>query len=175
MGADADWKPEFMGASALYGISRRPAGTDEEVLGRGHAVLLHVGGVSTWALPGGRQFWCVSVPEATLPVAGDNRVVEDSEYGNVTTGGYSLESTEALLRQFDAHWYPRVGACGAMFRDSEKIVRAPLWQRVFEAAETTNEGAEANLVVLGDAGRIMLPTSGQGAGFFTSSSCFGVY
>lgn len=81
----------------------------------------------------------------------------------MTTGGYSLESTEALLRHFDGYWFPRIGACGAMFRDSEKIVRAPLWQRVFEAAETTNADAEANLVVLGDAGRVMLPTSGQGA------------
>lgn len=164
VGADADWKPVFMDASAVYGISRRPAGTDEDVVGRSHAVLLDVGGVSTWALPGGRQFWCVSVPETDPPAVG--AAAEQggvSEFGHVATGGYSLESTEALLRRYDDTWFPRVGACGAMFRDSERIVRAPLWQRVFEAAETTNEGAEANVVVLGDAGRVMLPTSGQGA------------
>lgn len=159
----ADWKPEFAYASGLYGISRRPQGTDEEVLGRGHVVLLDVGGVATWVLPGGRQWWTVSLPESAAP-SGRSEVVESAEFGTVTTGGYSLESTEEILRGLEKVWYPGVGECGAFFRDSEKIVRVSLWQRVFKEAEIANagEGQDGNVVLIGDAGRIMLPTSGQG-------------
>lgn len=124
MGEGADWKPGFVGASGLYGISRRPVGPgtgDEEVVGRGHAVLLDIGGVSTWALPGGRQFWCVSLMEESAPVEKSVTAMV-GKYGSVTTGGYTLESTEEILKRFEDVWYPVVGNCGAFFRDSERIV-----------------------------------------------------
>lgn len=162
------WKPEFSGASVLYGISRRPEGEDEEVLGKGHVVLLDVGGVGTWALPGGRQWWSVSLPEKEVP-SGQSEVVESAEYGQVTTGGYSLESTEEVLRRLEKVWFPGVGECGAFFRNSEKIVRAPLWQRVYKEGEVANAVGEGNMVLVGDAGRIMLPTSGQGGLFPTTT------
>ncbi|KAH0605050.1 uncharacterized protein H6S33_005032 [Morchella sextelata] len=163
MGGDgADWKPAFAGASAVYGISRLPEGKagEEDVVGRGHAVLLDVGGVATWGLPGGKVFWSVSVPEAAPPEGKAVTEVE-GEYGVVNTGGYSLESTEEILKRYENLWFPVVGECGAFFKDSERIVRAPLWQRVYGEKDISNTAG--NVVLIGDAARIMVPTSGQGA------------
>lgn len=41
-----------------------------------------------------------------------------------------------------------------------------LWQRVYEEGEIANAGTDGNVVLVGDAGRIMVPTSGQGVLFF---------
>ncbi|RPB12065.1 FAD/NAD(P)-binding domain-containing protein [Morchella conica CCBAS932] len=159
MGGDgADWKPAFAGASAVYGIARQPKGADgegeEDVAGRGHAVLLDVGGVATWALPGGRVFWSVSVAEAAPPEGKAVTEVE-GEYGVVNTGGYSLESTEEILQRYEKLWFPTVGECGDLFKNSERIVRAPLWQRVYDEKDIANLSTAGNVVLIGDAARIM--------------------
>ncbi|KAI5838565.1 hypothetical protein DFP73DRAFT_530904 [Morchella snyderi] len=157
----ADWKPVFAGASAVYGISRLPEEEEEgaDAAGHGHAVLLDVGGVATWALPGGRVFWSVSVPE-DAPPEGKAVTEVEGEYGVVNTGGYSLESTEEILKRYESLWFPVVGDCGAFFKNSERIVRAPLWQRVYGEKDIADAG---NVVLIGDAARIMVPTTGQGA------------
>jgi hypothetical protein len=84
---------------------------------------------------------------------------QEKLYGaDVTLGGHSFEETEAFLQKFEDAWHPAAGNFGELFRRSERIVRAPLWYRAWEEDEI----GEKNAVLIGDASRLMLPSSGQG-------------
>jgi 2-polyprenyl-6-methoxyphenol hydroxylase-like FAD-dependent oxidoreductase len=58
-----------------------------------------------------------------------------------------------------------VGNFGNLLPSSERILPTPLWYHVWEADEIARE----NIVLIGDAARLMLPTSGQGSSFSFSS------
>ena len=160
------WKPEFSYSEGIYGVSTK-MGDVETDLGDTHWILLDSGTASTWALPDGKQFWTISLPSPAPPLRSSTERHLAQEYtrdgAQVNTGGYSAESTEAILKAHENVWHPVSGTFGEVFRNSERIVRAALWHRAWEAEEISGR----NIVAIGDAGRAMLPTSGQGA-------CFGI-
>jgi FAD-dependent urate hydroxylase len=172
------WKPDFAGADAIYGISRpvEMSDADEGNVGESgrkskegdtHWVFLESGMASTWALREGKLFWTIAVLSKTLPerkkVSGSNQEQGDgSLYGaTVTLGGYELEDTKKVLERYEDAWHPVAGKFGNLLRSSERIVRTPLWYRAWEADEIAGD----NVVLIGDAARLMLPTSGQGISF----------
>lgn len=170
------WKPDFAGADGIYGVSSplESSGNDRDGTEEGdkddlregdtHWVLLDSGTASTWSLPGGRQFWTISFPSDVPPNrrikgTGEQLPALGKLYGaDVTLGGYEFKETEEILKKYENAWHPIAGSFGELFRKSERIVRAPLWYRAWE----TNEIGGKNAVVIGDAARLMLPTSGQG-------------
>ena len=160
------WKPEFSYSEGIYGVSSK-VGEREAHLGDTHWILLDSGTASTWALPDGKQFWTISLPSSAPPLRSSTEARPVQEYSRdgaeVSTGGYSVESTEAILKAHENVWHPVSGTFGEVFKNSERIVRAALWHRAWEAEEISS----GNIVAIGDAGRAMLPTSGQGA-------CFGI-
>ncbi|KAN0096747.1 FAD/NAD(P)-binding domain containing protein [Hyaloscypha variabilis] len=160
------WRPEFAGADVVYGVSRvgresGEEGADDE--GDTHWVFLDGGMASTWALPEGKVFWTLTSLSKTQPAKpGRSKDAEYSLYGApVSLGGYTLEDTRAFLEKHEEVWHPTAGDFGSLFRNSERIVRTPLWYRAWEGEEIAGE----NVVLIGDAARLMLPTSGQGACF----------
>ena len=134
----ARWAPEAVPHAAVYGISPRPPGRAADVDGRAHVVFTRGGCCSTWALPGGRQFWTA----------------------HAAAGGGAGAAARAILDQYAAVWHPTAGTFGALFRSAERVGRVALWQRAWEAHEIRRWG---NAVVVGDAARVMVPASGQGA------------
>ena len=171
------WKPEFAHADGIYGVSKpiessetinagvRQRDIEEVEDGDTHWVLLDSGTASTWALPGGRQFWTISFPSEKPPrrehVTDEMRKPKPLKLydADITLGGYTLEETEEVLRKYESAWHPVAGSFGELFRRSERIVRASLWYRAWEEHEIGGK----NVVVMGDAARLMLPTSGQGS------------
>ncbi|CUS08897.1 unnamed protein product [Tuber aestivum] len=155
------WKPTFMNSSGIYGIYTPEEETQSS---QGHIVLLDVAGLSTWPLPGGKYFWTITVPE-TAPPTGKSTIEQAAEYPNATiaTGGYPLSSTLDILSRLSATPHPTLpgGVCAELCQRSSRIVRTPLYQLVFEQSQIVN--ATSNVVLAGDAARVMLPTSGQGA------------
>ena len=125
--------------------------------------MLDQGVGSTWALPNGKLFWTVSLPESALPKRSSKVGTESESYelygADLTCGGYSFESTKEMLSKLEDVWHPTGGTFGEIFRHSDRIVRAPLWHKAWEIDEIGGE----NAVVIGDAARAMLPSSGQGS------------
>ncbi|PVH78994.1 FAD/NAD(P)-binding domain-containing protein [Cadophora sp. DSE1049] len=163
---EARWKPKFPFCSGIYGVSDK----FENAEGKGnepgdtHWVLLGQGVASTWALPDGKMFWTISLPEALPPVRSSEGGISEQKtlYGaDVSCGGYTFESTAEILRKHENIFHPFAGNFGAIFANSSRIVRAPLWHKVWDV----NEIGSHNAVVIGDASRAMLPSSGQGACF----------
>ena len=169
-GKGEKWKPSFAYADGLYGVSkpienpRAVDGEDEMKDGDTHWVLLDRGTASTWALPGGRQFWTICFPSDTPPArarAGDGTQKQrvDKLYGaDLTLGGYDLEETKQILKKYENAFHPVAGSFKELYKRSERIVRAPLWYHAWDEKEIGGK----NIVVIGDASRLMLPTSGQG-------------
>lgn len=168
-GADG-WKPEFAYADGIYGLSKpmnRACTTDSEEDvqdGDTHWVLLDSGTASTWALPGGRQFWTISFPSNFAPkrpsaAEHPQKQKVDKLYGaDLILGGYDLQETQEILKRYENAFHPIAGNFGELYKRSERIVRAPLWYHAWEETEIGGK----NIVVIGDASRLMLPTSGQG-------------
>lgn len=164
------WKPEFSYADGIYGVSkpvnksRATEGEDEMKDGDTHWILLDQGTASTWALPGGRQFWTICFPSEAPPQR--TSAVEETQkqkanklYGaDLTLGGYDFEETQKILERYEDAFHPVAGSFGELYKRSERIVRAPLWYHAWNE----NEIGGKNSVLIGDASRLMLPTSGQG-------------
>jgi FAD-dependent urate hydroxylase len=160
------WKPEFSGADGVYGVSRKVVGKgcEEGKPGDTHWIMLDQGSVSTWALPDGKQFWTLSIRTCDPPDRNAEKGDGLKMFGaDVSTGGYSAESTEEILERHKDIWHPAAGTFGELFQNSDRIVRSPLWHRAWEASDIGN----ASVAVIGDASRVMVPSSGQGA-------CFGI-
>ncbi|KAJ5090658.1 FAD/NAD(P)-binding domain-containing protein [Penicillium argentinense] len=171
-GADR-WKPEFAYADGIYGVSKpidraRAIESEEDVQdGDTHWVLLDSGTASTWALPGRRQFWSISFPSNLPPksmTAAEHLQKQNKVklYGaDLILGKHDLEETQGILKRYENAFHPIAGNFGELYKRSERIVRAPLWYHAWEESEIGGK----NIVLIGDASRLMLPTSGQGAGF----------
>jgi FAD-dependent urate hydroxylase len=169
-GEPGRWKPAFAYADGIYGVSkpidRSHTVEGEEAVKDGdtHWVLLDSGTASSWALPGGRQFWTISFPSDTPPDRTSGPAEPQKRnpaqlYGaDLTLGGYDFEETRQILEKYENSFHPIAGSFGELYKKSEKIVRAPLWYQAWEAREIGLN----NIVVIGDASRLMLPTSGQG-------------
>jgi 2-polyprenyl-6-methoxyphenol hydroxylase-like FAD-dependent oxidoreductase len=164
---DERWKPDFVNADTIYGVSRRietdagGGGVGGQGEGETHWVFLDSGMASSWALPEGKQFWTISFlskNNRALPER-NQKGGDETLYGaSVSLAGYELEDTKRALEKYETEWHPVAGTFGNLMRHSERIVRTPLWYRVWEADEIGGE----HMVVIGDAARLMLPNSGQG-------------
>ena len=170
------WKPDFAGVDAIYGVSKRiesavedgedTGGEGEQREGDTHWVFVDGGMASTWALEEGKMFWTISLFSKTPPgrekKSPKPQEGEDKLYGaNVSLGGYGFEETKTALESYENAWHPTAGNFGKLLRNSERIVRTPLWYRAWEGDEIGG----GDVVVIGDAARLMLPTSGQGTYF----------
>ena len=181
LGDDADqWKPQFEYVSVLFGIAEVPdpatpgaaaaaaaaAGPDPDV-GRGHVVLTADGVCSTWPLPDGRQMVGVHILENAEPASGSGsgsggswvRLRQDGYDLALATGGYSAESSLAILKHHEAVWHPVAGSFGALFRRVSRLHRLALWQHVWAPHQIVRAG---NVALVGDASRCMNPAAGQG-------------
>ena len=76
-------------------------------------------------------------------------------------GVYDRESSIEILRKHSGVYHPVAGTFGKLLAASERIIRTPLRQRVWEEEEIRY----GNVAVIGDAARLMLPNSGQGTSF----------
>lgn len=77
---------------------------------------------------------------------------------------YPENETLQILKQHAGIFHPVTGNFGKLLEHSEKIIRTPLRQRVWKEDEIQYN----NIVLIGDAGRLMLPSSGQGISSFHS-------
>lgn len=175
MGDYERWKPDFAGLDAIYGVSSRIEADDDEQdaadgngsqteEGTTHWISLDGGMASSWALPDGKQFWTVSLlsknpPDRSLKTSTTRTEEEEKLYNaEVALGGYSLDDTKKVLQRYENAWHPVAGKFENLFQSSERIVRTPLYYRAWEKSEIGGH----NVVVIGEAARLMLPTSGQG-------------
>jgi 2-polyprenyl-6-methoxyphenol hydroxylase-like FAD-dependent oxidoreductase len=74
---------------------------------------------------------------------------------------YPRSSSVEVLRKHAEIYHPVVGTFGKLLESAERIIRSPLRQRVWTEEEIQYE----NIALIGDAARLMLPSSGQGTGF----------
>jgi 2-polyprenyl-6-methoxyphenol hydroxylase-like FAD-dependent oxidoreductase len=171
--AEARWLPDFMGMTGFYGISTprealAETEADADMKESTHALWLDDGNLSVAPLPGGKLRWDLIVSEKNPPdPAGP---VEPSVAGGsdsaqweaaIMPGMYAPSSSVEILRKHAGIYHPVVGNFGKLLDSAERIIRSPLRQRVW----TKEEIQCGNVVLIGDAARLMLPSSGQGTGF----------
>ncbi|KAL9607662.1 MAG: hypothetical protein Q9167_007442 [Letrouitia subvulpina] len=185
---DGDWMPKFQNGQIMHGISSAHTSDKRPTM---YSVGLVSAGVGSWYLKNNRQMWTIyDAPCAAPPGTAESRVVsaladkELSEKWNaqVFTGGYDRASTEAFIDKYRNVWHPSAGTFGNLFEVSEKIVRVGLWQKLFtrlgnvqwesqeqRPKECGNDNGvrdgKGNIVLIGDAARVLMPTAGQGAAF----------
>lgn len=187
---DQGWKPNFQNLQIIHGISHAPTTDTSAII---YSYGLRAAGCATWTLKGTkRQYWTIYEPATTPPPSDADaraRSTEDDaalskRWGmQVYSGGYTAASTEAITERYKHVWHPSAGTFGALFAHSEKFIRVGLWQKLFtrvsnvrwSAAENPPRecgkdrgpegGGRGNIVLVGDAGRVLMPTAGQGAAF----------
>ncbi|KAG7009889.1 hypothetical protein G7Y79_00001g001610 [Physcia stellaris] len=166
---DPGWKPNFQNLQIIHGISHAPTTDTSAAI---YSYGLRGAGCATWTLRGPSGNTGPSTnPPRLLPLRN----------ARVYSGGYSTASTQAIAERYKHVWHPSAGTFGALFSHSEKFIRVGLWQGLFTrvsnvrwaAAETLprecgkDRGGtgRGNVVLVGDAGRVLMPTAGQGAAF----------
>lgn len=75
----------------------------------------------------------------------------------VARSAYLLSSSIEILQRYVGVWHSVTGTFGRLLAASKRIYRSPLRQRVWDEKESQT----GNVVVIGDASRLMLPGSGQ--------------
>lgn len=161
------WEPPFMGQTGFYGISALGEGVEKgEAWDSTHGVWLDRGNLSTSPLPGGKIRWDLILPEKTPPTPSAISNQESFNEGKgweskIAPGVYPKSETIAILRQHMGIYHPVTGTFGNMLAASTRIIRTPLRQQVWEKEEIQC----GNVVLIGDASRLMLPSSGQGTAF----------
>ena len=180
------WKPDFQNLQIVHGVSHAPTTDSKPVI---YSMGLRDAGCGTWTLKGSdRQYWTIyTAPVDPPPNDAEWRArnaEDDESLGRdlgmqIYSGGYGRASTEALLERYKHVWHPSAGTFGNLFENSEKIIRVGLWQKLFtrlsnvswkEGEERPKECAgdmgvdegKGNIVLIGDAARVLMPTSGQG-------------
>lgn len=162
------WLPDFMGITGLYGISK-PVRSERATAEHrdSHLIVLDRGFIATGPIPDGKIRWDLLLPEAQPPAASEiNQEVKPEAGGEawqarIVPGPYPPSSTIDLLRMHKGVYHPYSGSFGALLDTATRIIRTPMRQRVWKADEI-HWGSN---VLIGDAARTMLPTSGQGTGF----------
>ncbi|KAJ7151569.1 hypothetical protein C8R46DRAFT_913918 [Mycena filopes] len=166
--AEARWLPDFMGMTGFYGISK-PGGlldAKTEASQSTHAIWLDNGNLSVAPIPGGRLRWDLIISERNPPnpvgpteslMGPDSPPWETA----IVPGMYTRSSSVEILKRHAGVFHPVVGNFGSLLASAERIIRTPLRQRVW----TKEEIQSGNVVTIGDAARMMLPSSGQGTGF----------
>jgi 2-polyprenyl-6-methoxyphenol hydroxylase-like FAD-dependent oxidoreductase len=171
------WAPDFMGATGFYGISSR---MDCFLAGDGvdstdtHGIWLDQGSLSSSLLPNGRMRWDLQIPERVPPEMPTSPVSRPPDpkstvgagwESKIAPGAYSQSSSIEILRRYASVWHPVTGTFGRLLAASDRIIRSPLRQRLWGEKEIQVR----NSVLIGDASRLMLPSSGQGKFVVTSS------
>lgn len=82
---------------------------------------------------------------------------EDWEWKITPSSVYKEEDTIAILKRHARVFHPVTGTFGKLLSHSEIIIRTPFRQRVWEEDEIQYK----NVVLIGDAARLMLPSSGK--------------
>ncbi|KAI4212344.1 MAG: hypothetical protein LQ351_004914 [Letrouitia transgressa] len=185
---NGDWMPDFQNGQIMHGISC--ANTDDKTPAM-YSVGLVGAGVGSWFLKNNRQMWTVydapcaapsSNVESRAASALADKELSDKWDAQVFTGGYDRASTEALINKYRKVWHPSAGTFGNLFKASEKIVRVGLWQKLFArlgnvhwqnqearpkecGSDSGVKDGKGNIVLIGDAARVLMPTAGQGAAF----------
>ena len=180
------WKPDFQNLQIVHGVSHAPTTDTKPVI---YSMGLRDAGCGTWTLKGStRQYWTIyTAPVDPPPSDAESRASSaegDESLGRelgmqIYSGGYGRASTEALLERYKDVWHPSAGTFGNLFENSEKIIRVGLWQKLFTrlsnvswneeeerpkecAGDMGVDGGKGNIVLIGDAARVLMPTSGQG-------------
>ncbi|TKW48903.1 hypothetical protein CTA1_8565 [Colletotrichum tanaceti] len=182
------WLPDHMGMTGIYGISsaeKMPVSHHpERPFSESHSVWLPRGFLATGPCPGKMFRWDLILPEKAAPEtradpadeetqahhAKDGDGGEEPWHAAIAAGQYPRSVTVAILRAHLRLRHPFAGDFATMLASADRIIHTPLRQRVWRrdeiqwAASDTRGGA-GPVVLLGDAARLMLPTSGQGTSF----------
>lgn len=170
--AEERWLPDFMGMTGIYGVSKGVASpTSAARFGDTHLIWLDRGFLSSGPCPQGRIRWDLVLPEEEAPAApepepSDPRgaaMAQGSEpwISSMVPSAYPRDSTVDILRKYRNVYHPYGRNLEALLQSADRIIRSPLRQRVWRQDELHR----GNSVLMGDAARLMLPTSGQGTGF----------
>ena len=191
---DEGWKPYFQDLHIMHGICHaQTTDTKPTIYGMG----LYGVGTGTWTLTNNRQMWTIyEAPCGPPPTDAEARMRSDEASRslskkwnmNVFTGGYDQASTEAFLKRYRNVWHPSAGTFGKLFDSSETIVRVGLWQRLFTrlgnvkwepgddrpkecGKDVGGSSKTGNIVLIGDAARVLMPTAGQGMWYGVAGDC----
>ena len=189
---DPAWKPDFQNLQIVHGISHAPTSDTKPVI---YSLGLRGAGFATWTMKGRtkRQYWTIyEAPAAGPPsrTSAGSRAADEALSKawdmQVYCGGYDRASTEAIVQRYRHVWHPSAGTFGDLFAHSEKFIRVGLWQKLFTRLSNVRWDAgealprecmgdrgvqrgkgkgKGNIVLVGDAGRVLMPTAGQGAAF----------
>lgn len=170
------WLPHFEGTTGVYGISSAREARIEPGVNPDDQNLIFVdrGYLATGPSPGGNIRWDLVLRESEPPAhQAEDAATEDRLAAAVEStddaaekrwlsamlpNQYSPASTLAILREHKHVFHPAMGNLGNMFSSAHRIIRGPLRQRVWKEDEIQR----GNAVLIGDASRLLLPTSGQG-------------
>ncbi|KAH6695203.1 hypothetical protein F5X68DRAFT_227196 [Plectosphaerella plurivora] len=165
--AEERWLPDFMGMTGIYGVSDAPETASATApFADTHAIWVDRGFLATGPCPKGRTRWDLILPEAQPPTAHETTADAKKEdmppwASNILPSQYPLADTIAILEKYEHTPHPYAGTLGDLVRSADRIIRTPLRQRVWRSEEIQAH----NAVLIGDAARLLLPTSGSGTGF----------
>ncbi|KAF4970743.1 hypothetical protein FZEAL_9977 [Fusarium zealandicum] len=161
--AEERWLPDFMGLTGIYGISSAEKSPSSMApFGGSHLVYLNKGFLATGPCPNGKTRWDLILPESSPPSAtspAEPNIPETDS--SILPSQYPLSSTIDILQHHSNVTHPYAGNLQALVTSADRIIRTPLRQHVWKQDEIQ----WGNVALIGDAARLMLPTSGQGTGF----------
>ncbi|KAJ3523249.1 hypothetical protein NM208_g12523 [Fusarium decemcellulare] len=167
--AETRWLPDFMDLTGIYGVSSAEKATSSTApFSDSHLIYLDKGFLATGPCPDGKTRWDLILPENSPPSSSSidsksTTSASDAESWQsfIVPNQYPLNSTVEILRQHRNVMHPYAGTLEALLTSADRIIRTPLRQRVWKQDEIQ----WGNTALIGDAARLMLPTSGQGTGF----------
>ncbi|KAF7538879.1 hypothetical protein G7Z17_g12557 [Cylindrodendrum hubeiense] len=163
------WLPDFMGLTGFYGVSANikakgaPAQFSDSQL-----IWLDQGYLASGPCSDGKIRWDLVLtekksPSSNSPLESIPESTTDAErwQSAIIPSQYPYNSTVDILRKHNNVYHPYSGTLGELFGTADRIIRTPLRQRVWKQDEIQC----GSTVLIGDASRLMMPTSGQGTGF----------
>ncbi|KAF6819302.1 salicylate hydroxylase [Colletotrichum sojae] len=177
--AEERWLPHSMNATGIYGISSADLLPEKHAPERpfteSQCIFLPEGFLATGPCPGRMFRWDLILPESAaaedpessrLAKEANEDAADEPWQASIVPGPYPKSTTARILRSHRALKHPFSGDFATMLRTSDRIIHTPLRQRVWREDEIQHSGGgNGNIVLIGDAARLMLPTSGQGTGF----------
>jgi 2-polyprenyl-6-methoxyphenol hydroxylase-like FAD-dependent oxidoreductase len=163
------WLPDFMGLTGFYAVSAAVKAKEAPAqFSDSHLIWLDKGFLASGPCPDGKIRWDLVLPEKAPPSSSSPvETVPESPTGAerwqpaIIPSQYPYNSTVDILRKHNDVFHPYAGTLESLFGSANRIIRTPLRQRVWAQDEIQHN----NVVLVGDAARLMLPTSGQGTGF----------